>query len=258
MRRLCIALMMMLTLSACVSTRQFADLEFAPPEGEFSLLVMRPDINVGQVSTGGMVTPNAEWTEAATSHVLAALMEQQSARGGKVDVLDKRDGLTGIDAQQIADLERLHGAVGNSIVLHHYYRARLPNKRGMGLDFTLGENAVRLGQATGYDYALFLYAEDRIVGDGRKALQVLGIAGCFIGFCAPNIGGGGQLAYASLVDLNSGEVVWFNLLQTGSQVAGIKFGDIRTEEGAEQMVERLLGRMKPGKAVRERMKEEAK
>ena len=81
---------------------------------------------------------------------------------------------------------------------------------------------------------------------------MLGIAGCFVGFCAPNVGGGGQFGYASLVDLRTGEVVWFNVSQASSQIAGIKFGDIRTEEGAAQMVDRLLDRMKPGRNVRRR------
>ena len=107
----------------------------------------------------------------------------------------------------------------------------LPTKRGKGLDWTLGEDAVSLGRRTGYDYALFLYAEDSFASTGRVALQVLGVAGCFVGFCAPNVGGGGQFAYATLVDLRTGEVVWFNVLQTGSQIAGIKFGDIRTPRG---------------------------
>jgi hypothetical protein len=44
--------------------------------------------------------------------------------------------------------------------------------------------------------------------------------------------------------------VWFNVVRAGSQVPGIKFGDLRTPQGAAQMVERLLGRMKPGQAVR--------
>src|SRR5687767_14003774 len=95
-----------------------------------------------------------------------------------------------------------------------------------------------------------MYAEDNIVSGGRVALQVLGIAGCFVGFCAPNIGGGGQFAYASLVDLKTGEVVSFNVVQTGSQIAGIKMGDLRTDQGAADMVERLLGRMKPGRDIR--------
>ena len=97
---------------------------------------------------------------------------------------------------------------------------------------------------------LFLHAEDQVASTGRIALGVIGLAGCFVGFCAPNVGGATQLDYASLVDLKTGEVVWFNVVQAGSQVPGIKFGDLRTPQGAAQMVERLLGRMKPGAAVR--------
>ena len=76
------------------------------------------------------------------------------------------------------------------------------------------------------------------------------LAGCIVGFCAPNIGGATQLDYAWLVDLKTGEVVWFNVVRAGSQIPGIAFGDLRTPQGAAQMVERLLGRMKPGLAVR--------
>ncbi|HZH08018.1 MAG TPA: hypothetical protein VEY69_15210, partial [Lautropia sp.] len=50
--------------------------------------------------------------------------------------------------------------------------------------------------------------------------------------------------------LRTGEVVWFNVLQAGTQIAGIKMGDIRKPEGAAQLVDRLLGRMKPGRDVR--------
>jgi hypothetical protein len=144
----------------------------------------------------------------------------------------------------------LNFAVAQSIVIHKYLGDYLPTKRGKGLDWTLGEDAVRLGQKSGYDYALFLHAEDQVASTGRIALGVIGLAGCFVGFCAPNVGGATQLDYASLVDLKTGEVVWFNVVQAGSQVPGIKFGDLRTPQGAAQMVDRLLGRMKPGAAVR--------
>jgi hypothetical protein len=112
---------------------------------------------------------------------------------------------------------------------------------------------VDFGRKTGFDYLLFLHAEVSFASTGRVALQIVGIAGCFIGFCAPNVGGGGQLAYASLVDLRTGELVWFNVLQAGTQIAGVKMGDMRTEAGAAQMVERLLGRMKAGQTVRKAM-----
>ncbi|WP_324808081.1 hypothetical protein SH584_01805 [Sphingomonas sp. LY29] len=234
-----------LVLAGCVSTRQYADVEFAPPQGDYKLLVMRPDVSVGSMTTGGLVEPRADWTESARAKLLAALRAQQAGRGGNVMVLDRRDSLAGVSADSIAELERLHSAVGGSIALHKYSGATLPTKRRKGLDYTLGEDAVALGRRTGYDYALFLHAEDSFASTGRVALQVLGVAGCFVGFCAPNIGLGQQVAYASLVDLRTGEVVWFNLLRS-------QLGDIRTDEGAGQMVERLLGRMKPGREVRRR------
>ena len=34
-----------------------------------------------------------------------------------------------------------------------------------------------------------------------------------------------------------------------SEIPGIDFGDLRTPQGAAQMVDRLLGRMKPGQDV---------
>ncbi|MDQ3074594.1 MAG: hypothetical protein M3Q88_03135, partial [Pseudomonadota bacterium] len=151
--------------------------------------------------------------------------------------------LPGVSAGSIAELERLHGAVGNSIALHKYLGENLPSKRGKGLDWTLGAQAVALGQRTRMDYALFLHAEDSFASTGRVVLQVLGAAGCIVGFCAPNVGGGSQFAYASLVDLRTGNVVWFNVLQS-------RIGDIRTDAGAAEMIERLLGRMKPGREVR--------
>ena len=248
--RVALALAVSVVVSGCVQSRQYADVEFAPPRGDYRLLVMRPDVAVNALTTGGMAQPRADWTEQARGNIIEALRAEEASHGGKVLVLARRNELPNVRAEEIADLERLFYAVGNSIALHKYSGYALPTKRGKGLEYTLGEDAVSLGRRTGYDYALFLYAEDNIASTGRTALQVLGVAGCFIGFCAPS-GGSNQFAYSSLVDLRTGEVVWFNILQTGSQLPGVKFGDIRTQEGASQMVERLLGRMKAGSEVRE-------
>jgi len=236
-------------LSGCVQTQQYADVEFTPPSGNYKLLVLRPDVTVGSLTTGGMVQPRADWTEQARASIVQALREQQSSRGGNILIVDHRNQLSGVTAQELADVERLNFAVDQAIVDAKYSGNSLPTKRGRGLDWTLGADAVRLGQKTGYDYALFLHAEDQVASGGRVALGILGLAGCFIGFCAPNVGGQQQLDYASLVDLKTGEVVWFNVVAAGSQIAGIKFGDLRTAQGAAQMVDRLLGRMKPGRDV---------
>jgi len=247
------ALAVSIALGGCVQTRQFADVQFSPPTGDYKLLVLRPDVTVGSLTTGGMVEPRADWTAQARERIIEALRAQQAARGGNLTIVEHRNQLPGVSEQELADIERLNFAVDQSIVDHKYLGDTLPTKRRVGLDWTLGADAVRLGQKTGYDYALFLHAEDEVATGGRIALSVLGIAGCFIGFCAPS-SGQQQLDYASLVDLRTGQVVWFNVVTAGSQVAGIKFGDLRTPQGAAQMVDRLLGRMKRGRAVREQQR----
>lgn len=249
---LAVALTLCVPMAACVQTRQFADVQFTPPTGDYKLLVLRPDVSVGALTTGGMVEPRADWTEQARTNIIAALRSQQALRGGQVTIIERRNQLnaSGVDEQELAEMERLNAAVDQSIVIHKYMGDYLPTKRGKGLDWSLGNVATSLGQKTGYDYALFLHAEDQVASTGRIALGVLGIAGCFVGFCAPNIGGATQLNYASLVDLKTGDVVWFNVVRAGSEIPGIKFGDLRTPEGATQAVDRLLNRMKPGAAVR--------
>src|SRR6185312_14044152 len=222
-RGLTIAAVAGAALSGCVQTRQYADVQFTPPEGNYKLLVLRPDVTVGSLTTGGMVEPRAEWTDQARSNIIAALRAQQAARGGNVTIIEHRNALPGVSEQELADVERLNFVVDEAIVQHKYLGDTLPTKYGRGLDWTLGADAVKLGQKSGYDYALFLHAEDQVASTGRIALGVLGLAGCFVGFCAPNVGGAEQLDYASLVDLKTGEVVWFNVVDANSQIPGVAF-----------------------------------
>src|SRR3954452_11270627 len=117
-----------------------------------------------------MDEPRAYWTDRVRSVGVHALRVQQASRGGKVTIVEHRNEVPGVTAQELADVERLNFAVDQSIVLHKYLGDYLPTKRGKGLDWSLGADAVRLGQKTGYDYALFLHAEDAVASRGRIAL----------------------------------------------------------------------------------------
>ena len=237
--RVALAATLLLTC-ACTTTRQVSDIGFRPPEGNYRLIVMQPDISVGLLTTGGAVEPREDWTNQARENVVKALTAQQAARGGNTTVAATRAEIGG-DPAVVADLISLHNAVGTSIQLHKYMPAgKLPTKNDK-FDWTLGEQAVAYGAATHYDYALFLHAHDSFSSGGRVALQVAGFLTCAVGICvAP--GGGQQIAFASLVDLKTGQVVWFNVLASS-------VGDIRTPEGAAKMVNGLLGNMKTTKAA---------
>src|ERR671921_773499 len=96
-----------LAVAACVQTRQVADVEFEPPQGDYSLIVMRPDVTVGLLTAGGLVEPRADWTEKARANLLKALADQQADRGGRTRILETRGGVPGVSEQNVADLERL-------------------------------------------------------------------------------------------------------------------------------------------------------
>jgi hypothetical protein len=233
-----LVLAVVLSLSGCTLTRQMADAQFEPPKGPYKLIVLQPDIAVSVQALNGL-KPHPVWTTQARENVLNALQAQQSERGGNTNIATTSE-VAGADPALVADLIKLHGAVGASIQRHKYSVGQLPTKENK-FDWTLGAKAVEFGAATNYDYALFLRAHDSFASGGLAALQFASFATCFVQICyVPP--GGEQVAFASLVDLKTGKVVWFNTLRSD-------IGDIRSADGASKMVSLLLDKMKPGKEL---------
>jgi hypothetical protein len=226
--------LLVLACSACTSTQRQASADFKPPRGDYKIIVMRPDIAVSVLTAGGTLEPREDWTNTAREEVLNAIRKQQLSRGGTTKVALKRED-AGAPSEMVIEMERLHEAVGLSIKLHKYMPyAALPTKTDK-FDWTMGELAVQYGAASGYDFALFVFARDSFSSGGRAAIQALGFLGCAVGVCMIP-GGGIQQGFASLVDLKTGNVVWFNYLVS-------EVGDIRTAKGADDMVKRLLSGM---------------
>jgi hypothetical protein len=225
-----------LSLAGCAMTPgQQTMAGYAPPAGSYKLIVMRPDIAVSLLTAGGQLEQREDWTNTAREHVLESLKAQQARHGGVTQIALKTSE-AGSDETAIVELYKLHEVVGRSILLHKFSPGlSLPTKRKGVFDWTLGELAVDYGRNSGYDYALFLYARDSFSSGGRVALQAVGALGCIVGLCVlPQ--GGSQQAFASLVDLKTGQVAWFNFQQSST-------GDIRTREGADALVRKLLASM---------------
>lgn len=216
-----------------------ADIGFTPPAGTYRMIVMRPDISVGLLTAGGTVEARDDWTDQARTNVLRAIAAQQAGHGGATTIAATREEAGG-DPRQLIELDRLHAAVGTSIKIHKYSALTLPTKSG-AFDWTLGEPAIAYGKATGYDYALFFYARDSFASSGRVALQAVAFMGCMVGVCIMPPGGQ-QAAFASLVDLHSGRIIWFNVRQS-------TVGDMRTPDGATTVVAGLLDKMKSGASL---------
>ncbi len=225
--------------SACTMTKEFAATDFTSPQGGHRFIVMEPNVSVGILTMGGVVEPNEEWTNKATENILNALARERESRGGDITVaMTLAD--AGGDTAALRDLVSLHNAVGQAIFRHKYYGQTLATKKDK-FDWTLGESAVEYGAQSGYDYALFLRVESSYASDARKTMQVAGLLSCAVGVCV-GVSGGHRLAFASLVDLKSGQVTWFNTLSS-------TVGDIRTQEGADQLVATLLETLSPDSAL---------
>jgi len=239
-----LVLAILLSLTGCVASQQgLTSLGYVPPGGNPKIIVMRPDVAVDLLTAGGMLERREDWTNTARDNVIASPQALQARRGSKTRVALTRASAGGEDATVI-ELNKLHEIVGQSVLMHKFSpQAELPTKEGV-FDWTLGEIAVQYGKESGYDYALFLYARDSFSSGGRVALQAVGYLGCMVGVCSV-ASGGSQTAFASLVDLKTGELVWFNYMKSPE-------GDIRTQEGADVLVWTLLDSMSAKERAKER------
>ena len=194
---------------------------FSSRPADSRLLVMPADMELFSMSAGGVVEPRADWTEAAQKHFLAALDTQGKRLGRHVTKLDVAQ------ADEFADIIALHRAVADAIALHHRNGLLQLGTKQRALDWSLGDAVRPLKERTGADYALFTWIRDSYASTERKAAMV---ALAMIGALSL---GGEQNGYASLVDLNTGRVVWFNQLSR-------MYGDLREPRPAVETVESLL------------------
>ena len=196
-----------------------------------SVVVIEPDIELSVVTAGGMQEPRREWSETARRLFPAAvgvfLAEGNTERKPDFEI---RDDLP--PRSRLGQVVRLNEAVVTSIAAYSRAGSELATK-GPRLDWTLGPGVQELQVATGADYALFTYIRDTYASEGRKAMRVLGfIVGAAMGGVM-DIGGGQQLGVATLVDLRTGKVVWFNMISNQS-------GDLRDLEGADATAREML------------------
>ncbi len=228
-QRLCVACAVIAFVGGCATSRsRVADSAIAAGEVvSGSVVLIDPDIELSQVSAGGVPQPRADWTERARTELPAALERELAGRGALAFAsFEVPDDLPA--AARMRQLVHLHRAVGGSIVVHGSGNGsgRLPSK-GRTFDWTLGRGVSVLREATRADYALFVTIRDSYTSSGRAALMVVG---ALVGV---GMSGGVQTGFASLVDLRDGRVVWFNTLVDPG-------GDLRDAPGADRTARRLL------------------
>ncbi|PTS80521.1 hypothetical protein DBR17_10675 [Sphingomonas sp. HMWF008] len=203
-----------------------------PTDHPVNIVVYRPEVHVGTLTSGGLDEANADWTATARGLIADALKANDKVAGAKLIFADEPEGDDGV---YFAEYRALFSAVAEAIQVHKLFPGnRLPTKKET-FDWTLGDGAARLGKMAGADYALFLTTHDAYGSSGRKTAQIFGAM--FGVAIVPGV----HIGYAGLVDLKTGDVIWFN---ADPQMGG----DVRTPEGAAKRVQQLLDGL-PGRAV---------
>jgi hypothetical protein len=213
----------LLFAAACTTTNTMQTTNEYEVAADARILVVEPDVELSFLKAAGLTEVRADWTETGKQNIVAEI--ERTLAGAGHELIEYE-----ISADHPRDLQlvKLHEAVGNTILLHRLLGVPLPSKKDT-FDWTLGPGVQEMAARSDADYALFLFARGQYASAGRQALAV--------GLAVVGVGGvstGGQAAYASLVDLQSGDVVWFNVAQTGSGT------DMRKPEGAAHLVENLM------------------
>lgn len=225
MLRRYIALITVLVVAGCAGTsttvRQIDRLDTMDKEHP-RLLVMPPDVRYYLLTTGGVPQPHSAWTDAARSNFETALVAFARRRNTELVrvPLDTPLGETEVAYQ------KLYSAVGMTIMANYYGGLKLPTKLN-SFEWSLGPGVQALANKYDADYALFSYYRDHQASTGRLAFAVMaGLAGVDVTL-------GSEGGFAALVDLHSGDIVWFNRVLAGS-------GELRDASGAHSAVRTLF------------------
>lgn len=182
---------------------------------------MPPDIKFYRVTASGLTEPILEWTTQARESFDASINSFSLSNDLRLARVAREE-----LSAQATQYDRLHAAVGQTILINHYGTTPLPGKNE-AFDWSLGEGVGELAGDTHKDYALFVHYRDYQAGGGRVGVAV------FAAVLGVPVYTGHQGGFASLVDLRSGDVVWFNNVPASQ-------GDMRSEDGAQRLVNQLL------------------
>jgi hypothetical protein len=161
---------------------------------------------VAEMSAGGVIQKQDDWTKQASENLLAAV-ESYARDSGRFEIM-RMPRLSSEEAEivesHIGLYERIAGAI------HAYGQGRDSGweRKKIEWDYTLGEGLAFLREKTGADAALIFVGADIISSGGRKAAFTVGL---LIGIAIPL---GQSFITAGLADLQTGEIHWLSYDQS--------------------------------------------
>ena len=186
------------------------------------ILLMPVDIEICELTLAGMCEPSASWTKDSGENIIISFEEILNKRNAVLKKYNKND-----QNDEIIQIIKLHTQTGQEIINNEYGSFKLPTKKEF--KWSLGQKVKLLKNKYKSDYAMFIFFRDQYSSTERVIYNIV-TAVLFPGIIPI---GGSQIAFASLVNLNNGEITWFNGYRRS-------FGDVRDLEGAKDTVNKLF------------------
>ncbi len=226
--RLFLAFWILFFVSACVPVLKSNAPELeARAEKIKKISLLSPEIEISEVSAGGMKELRDDWCLAGTQNVVKALSENLKQKGVSVQVLKARKR----QQKEIEEINALYRAVTYSIVTHTYWIGQNPNifpERVTNFDYSVGsvENLLKKEKADGM---LIVYGVDEISTTGRKALRAIKAINPF-----DQAERAGMTSLVIALTDAKGDILWF---RTMTNAGGY---DLRKDKSANKFVRILL------------------
>jgi len=186
------------------------------------ILLMPVDIEICELTLAGMCEPSASWTQNSKDNIISSFKDILDKRNAVLKEYNKND-----ENDEIIQLIKLHTQIGQEIINNEYGPFELPTKKEF--NWIMGNKVKLLKNKYKSEYAIFIYFRDQYSSTERVIYNIV-TAVLFPGIIPI---GGSQLAFASLVNLNNGEITWFNGYYRS-------FGDVREIEKARETVNKLF------------------
>ncbi len=166
------------------------------------VMVLPVDIEVVEVSAGGVEEKVPNWSKEAGQSVFLALSTAIKKQQGMKEIAAPRfSGTTGANVDEHLALYKLVVNTASRTGWKHKIRR---------FDYSIGPGLKQLAAQTGADAVIMVYGRDHVSTAGRKARAIAGNVPILNIFTGPPPKLGHSYIHVGMIDLRTGDLLWMN------------------------------------------------
>ena len=165
------------------------------------VLILYSDIEVVEVTAGGVEETVPKWSNVASRTVLKALKTALKKHGLKESTVPKYPGTSTNNLDEHEALYKLVVVTASETGWRNKIRH---------FDYSIGPGLRKITAKTGVNYAFMVFGRDYVSTTGRKARAIAGNIPIVNIFTGPPPKLGHSFIHLGLIDLRTGDLLWMN------------------------------------------------